>query len=132
MRFVFPFTVPANTLAAARHEEKVEVVRGRLSRVEIAFPPGPAALVHVVILENLFQFAPALEGESFAWDDYTFGFDMDYALPDRVPVLTLAGWSPGTYFDHQVTFHFDVKVEAEEDERDLIRQLVQGMALPGR
>lgn len=132
MRFRFELTVPADTAQSDPAEAEARLVRGTLRRIQISFPPGPSALVHVVVLDKLLQIAPVNPEESFAWDDLTFAFDMDYGLTDRGHLLTLQGWSPDTYYDHTVTFGFDVEPAAAEGERGVIERLAQLLGLPGR
>lgn len=132
MRFVYDLTVPAGTLSTDPAEDEIRLVRGTLTHAEVAFPPGPAGLVSVVVKDALLQILPANPEQSFAWDNYTHRANLDYALPRQGHKLTLVGWAPDAVFDHTVRFHFDVHPASEGGERGMIQQLAQLLGLPGR
>lgn len=129
MRFVYGFTIPADTAKVSAEELDIPLVKGVLTRVEIGFPPGPAALVHVVVRDGSFQIAPVNPESSFAWDDYNDEFNMSYDLTEVGHRLTLVGWSPDTVYQHTVTFRFDVEPAEKGSERELIRQFVKLIGL---
>jgi len=123
MRFVHDLTVPANTPKDTPQVSSVALMRGLLIGVEVAFAPGAAALVHVVIEDGSFQIAPVNRDADLSWDDYTMTFPMRYSLTETGHELRLVGWSPGTTFKHKITFRFDVEPQDDTDERSLIQLL---------
>ena len=127
MRFSFDFLIPANTLTADPERLDVKLMRGVLRHGEVAFPPGPANLVHVVLRDASFQIAPLNPEQSLHWDDQIFPFDMNYELTDVGHTLTLFGWSPGTTFEHTITVHLDV----EPKDKTVSSKLLQFLLGPG-
>jgi len=126
MRYVYEFTVPAGTQASAPVEQDIDLVKGRITRFEIGFPPGCAALVKVLVKDGMYQVTPANPGGYHAWDNYNETFSMDYELTDPKPRLILVGWSDDEVYDHTITFRVDV-TPADMDEREVIlQQLVAG------
>lgn len=126
MRFVYELTIPKDTTKTAPTVSKVTLVKGRLIGVEVAFPPGPATLVHVVIEDGSFQIVPVNRDADLSWDNYTMAFSMRYSLTEVGHELRLVGWSPGTSFEHKITFRFDVEPEGDQDERSVIQELLFG------
>jgi hypothetical protein len=123
MRFVYDLTIPKDTAKVSPTVSKVALVKGQLIGVEVAFPPGPATLVHVVIEDGSFQIVPVNRDADLSWDDYTMAFPMRYSLTETGHELRLVGWSPDTTFDHKITFRFDVEPEGDDDERSMIQLL---------
>jgi len=132
MRYVYELTIPADTSIAAPAECPARLVTGRIKQVEIAFPPGPAAMVKVVILDRLLQISPANSEMYHAWDDYTEVFSMDYKLDDPEPTLTLMGWSTDTKYSHKVTFRFDVVPKSGDEKAVLLAQMLAAPVLISR
>lgn len=124
MRYIYELTVPANTPATAPTESEKSLVTGKLKQVEIAFPPGPASLVKVIIVHGMLQISPANPDGYHAWDDYTEVFSMDYPLSDPAPVIKLVGWSPGTTFQHKITFRFDIVPRKSGDLEDMFKSML--------
>ncbi len=117
MRFVFELTIPAGTTKATPATNEVKLLKGTIKQIEIAFPPGPATLVSVVIKDRIYQVAPANPSGAFAWDDITKAFNVNYPLNDAPYELTLVGWSPNATFDHKITFHFDIEPAGAVDDK---------------
>ena len=126
MRFVYELTIPKATAKVSPTVSKITLVKGRLVGVEVAFPPGPASLVHVVIEDASFQIVPVNRDADLSWDNFTMAFPMRYSLTETGHELRLVGWSPDTLFEHKITFRFDVEPEGGEDERSLIQELLFG------
>jgi len=126
MRFVKTLTVTAGSTIAEPSETILRLIRGKLTHIEIAFPPGPADYVHVVIVDGNLQIAPANPEQSFSWDDFTHGFSMNYPIVDQPYELTLVGWSPEAIYDHNITFRIDIDSTAEDDRQALLELLSGG------
>lgn len=132
MRFVKTLTVTAGSTVASPSSTTLRLIKGTLTWIEVAFPPGPAGYVSVVIMDHNLQIAPANPEQYFAWDDYTMGFSMDYSIEDEPYELILVGWSPDAKYDHNITFRFDVSPAEKGDKNALLEYLRQLVALPGR
>lgn len=132
MRFVKTLTVTAGATEANPSTDTLRLVKGTLTWIEVAFPPGPAGYVDVVILDRNLQIAPINPEQVFSWDDYTLGFSMNYLIEDEPYKLTLAGWSPDAMYDHDITFRFDVTPKGKDDRNALLDYLAQLVALPKR
>jgi len=132
MRFVKTLTVTAESTIADPSTDLIRLVKGTLAWIEVAFPPGPAGYVDVVILDRNLQIAPANPEQAFSWDDYTLGFSMNYPIDDPPYILTLAGWSPDAKYDHNITFRFDITPKGKDDRNALQDYLAQLVALPMR
>lgn len=132
MRYVFELTVPADTPAIAPEELEVALTTGTLKQVEIAFKPGPAWMVKVIILDKMMQISPANPDSYHCWDDYTEVFSMNYRLSDPTPILTLIGWSPDTVFPHTITFRFDVDTKSGDEKMVLTEAMLSAPLIMGK
>jgi len=132
MRFVKTLTVTAGSTIASPSTDTLRLIKGTLTWIEVAFPPGPAGYVDVVIMDRNLQIAPANPEQVFSWDDYTFGFSMNYPIDDPPFILTLTGWSPDAKYDHNITFHFDVTPVGKDDRNALLDYFAILVALPMR
>lgn len=132
MRFVKTLTVTAGTTVTDPSATTLKLIKGTLTWIEVAFPPGPAGYVSVIIADRNLQIAPANPEQVFAWDDYTLGFSMNYLIDDPPYKLILEGWSPDAKYDHNITFRFDVTPAEKDDKNALLEYLRQLVALPGR
>jgi len=126
MRYVYELTVPANTLDADPAEREVALCPGTIKGIEISFLPGPAWMVDVVVLHGLLQITPANPDGYHSCDDYTEKFSMKYPLDEPMPLVMLRGWSPGTSYQHKITFRFDVDPKGEDDRQVLLRMMSGG------
>jgi len=131
MRFVYDLTVPANTLIKDPEKEKVLLVRGTLTNVEIWFRAGPHNQVSVVVLDKILQIIPSAVGTVIIGNDIHHQVPMDYELDDGVHELTLVGWSPDTNYEHKVTFFFDV-TPLDKSEKSAIQELLNVLVPRGR
>ena len=132
MRYVYELTIPADTSITDPATGQARLVTGRIRQIEIAFPPGPAAMVKVVILDRLLQISPANSEMYHAWDDYTEVFSMNYKLDDPEPTLTLSGWSVDTKYSHKITFRFDVVPKSGDEKAVLMAQMLAAPVLISR
>jgi len=112
MFYDFTITIPKNTPETAPVEVEAKLNEGTIRYVEVAFPPGPAALAHLQIWDGLHQVWPTNPGGSFAWNDYTIKFDDEYVIQNPMNILTLVGWNEDDSFDHTITVRFKVEPAA--------------------
>lgn len=108
MLFDFDLIIPAATPATAPTETLARLTRGKLKRINVFFPPGPATLVHVVARHNLHQLVPANYDGDLNYDDTTIITELDYDLVDPPYEIKMVGWSPTATYQHTITFSFDV------------------------
>ena len=134
MFYEYDLTVPANTLKAAPVELEAPLNAGTVTRVEVQFPAGCSAMVGVSIFRSEHQVWPGDPDEDIAGEDALVWWSESYDLDDRPFALTLKGWSPGTTYQHIITFRFALlplaEVQAARAAPGLLRRL--GDMLLGR
>ena len=108
MLFDYDLVIPAATLANTPIEGLAKLTRGKLKRIHVFFPDGPASLVHVVVRHNLHQLVPANPEGDLNYDDTTITSELDYDLVDAPYEIKMIGWSPLTSYEHTITFSFDI------------------------
>lgn len=108
MDFVFDLKVVADTPKSSPCRLLANLGEGIVSQVEIAFPPGCANKVFVVVRQGLHQVWPTNEDNAYHWDDRTYSFAENYPVKGGDPLFILEGWSPDTDFDHYIQFSFAV------------------------
>ena len=102
MRYYSSLTIPAGTLASAPASDKFSVSAGRITEVELLFPPGSAGLAFLQIFYNARQIYPTSIGEYFRGDDHLINWSDEYELVDEPYELELRGWSPDAIYDHTI------------------------------
>lgn len=108
MDFVFDLEVVADTPKILPCRLLANLGEGIVSQVEIAFPPGCANKVFVVVRQGLHQVWPTNEDNAYHWDDRVYSFSENYPVKGGDPLFILEGWSPGTDFKHVIQFSFSV------------------------
>ncbi len=108
MLFMAELTVPQNTLETNPVTQELVLTRGTITRVSVAFPPGPSGLVHVILKNKAFQLWPSSPETSLAWDDYVISWAEDYEINEYPFNLTLVGWSEDTIYSHKVTLWLEL------------------------
>jgi len=102
MLFSYAITVPAGTPSNKPLEQSLEIKPGIIKRIEVKFPPGVAATVHVQIFSGEFQLLPRNPGGSIQGDNETVFDEPYYEIYDEPAVLTLRAWSPTANHDHTI------------------------------
>lgn len=133
MLFDYDLSIPAGTLAEAPVVGVAHLSSGILSEIRVAFPPGPATLVHVVVKDAAFQLMPLNPDGTLNLDDqFISSGQMDYPLQAPYSLL-MVGWSPSTVFDHLISFQFNVQPPKPDKWPDFVAELFQGnLGKPGR
>ncbi len=106
MFYEYDLTVPANTPAASPAELTAVLNVGTITRVEIQFPPGCNGMVSVAVDHWGRQLWPGDPDEDIAGGGSIVAWEEDFDLEDEPYELTLRGWSPGTTYQHVITFRF--------------------------
>lgn len=102
-------TIPANTAQTAPLDTDVPIHPGIVKRVEIHFPPGCAALVHVQIYHWERQVWPSNPDSSFVGDTFPITWSEDYAIVDPPFVLTVKGWNDDELYPHAPIIRFQIE-----------------------
>ena len=109
MLFDYNFTIPAHTEQAFPFVGIARLTRGRLTQINVMFPPGPATLVHVAVRHALHQLLPANYDGDVNFDDMVVSSLLHYDLIDSPYELYIYGWSPDAVYQHDITFQFNVE-----------------------
>jgi len=119
----YPLTIPANTLADTPVEEEIHLTHGVITHVEVEFHPGCNGMVKGYVRDGLHQLFPTnpdgkyyTDGGVISWSEYHELFKSPYKL-------TIGGYSPGTSYDHEIIFRFEV-TPREVAERGLTQDTV--------
>lgn len=119
MRFVQRLTVAVGSTQSSPSTDRIRLIKGTITNIEIEFRPGCAWYVYVVIHDRILQIAPSNPEAAFCADDYVMNFTMNYPMIDAPYDLHLIGWSTGADYEHIITFRFDVDTK-EGDDRDVL------------
>lgn len=103
----FQITTPAATAKSSPQRTELVLTTGVIDQVQIAFPPGPSGLLHVLIQVGSSTLWPRNEGEGFAWDDFTIDFRPLYELRNP-PVLEAVTWNEDDFYEHLVTIRINL------------------------
>lgn len=123
MLFTYDLLIPANTLASAPVLEELRLVAGKVTEVAVVFPPGPAKMVHVQVLDSAHQIVPGNPEQDVNEDNASVVSRMDYPLQSPYS-LFFKGWSPGTRYQHLITFNVDLEPAGGEDSLQLLVNLL--------
>jgi hypothetical protein len=123
MLFAFDVTVPANTQANSPVEEAARLVTGDVVRIGVRFRDGPAWMVHSVVEDGLHRIVPANPDGTVHDDDDTVWSTMRYPLVGNPPQLMMRLWSPDTFYDHLITFYFEVEPAGSDSWDNLLTRL---------
>jgi hypothetical protein len=108
MLYKATLSIPANTPEAAPAEVTAQLNKGVVTEIAVYIPPGHAGMVEARVLRGGSQVWPSTPGETFRGDDAMIRWDDNYKLEDEPLTFTLQGFSPGTTYDHDILFHFEV------------------------
>ena len=110
MIYNYSLTVPAARPETNPAVKTMLLSYGIVYQVELGFPPGCAALVHVSIWHLEHQVWPTNPDESFAWDDYTIRFTSEEVGLITPPyVMELRAWSEDASYPHTVVCRLGMK-----------------------
>lgn len=127
MFYRYSLTVPASTAQSAPVETIMRLTYGIVHQVEIGFPPGCAALVHVSIHRYEHQAWPTNPDEQFAWDDYNVRITgEEFPLLAAPFTLYLRAWSEDTSYAHTITARIGLKIPLPQRPGSWIKRLLQG------
>ena len=100
-------TVPANTPSSSPVEAEVEIKEEVIVKVECRFYAGCAGMVYTACYYGEEQLFPRPHGSYLHGDDETISWSEYHELPESPCVLTIRAWSPGTSYDHTITWRIN-------------------------
>lgn len=103
MIFVAHPITPQNTLSSAPIITTLPIVAGKITRVQIFFPPGVNALAHLKLLWGLYQIFPSNEQGDFAGGDVLLEWDEDIDILVEPLQLTIVTWNEDDTYPHTIT-----------------------------
>jgi hypothetical protein len=102
MYYKVELTVPANTVEGSALETMLGLTAGKLTQIQVGFPPGCAGLTYVQIWDKSWQLVPWTPGEALHWDGYVFELPHDYLLSDPPFELRVKAWNLDDVYDHTI------------------------------
>lgn len=129
MRFVYDLTVPPNTLKASPVKATKLFVQGKITRVQIRFLRGCHNQVSVIMRDGLHWIIPAADSAALVGDGQMFDVPMSYRLNERAPQVIIEGWSPGTDYEHTITWFIDLQPDGGDERSVLERMLFQAATI---
>lgn len=106
--FVFNITTVSGTTKASPLLTELPLVAGVIEQVQLAFPPGPEGLLHVVIEQGGAALWPRNGDDGFAWNSFTVDFRPLFKLTTEPTLLHARTWNDDDFYDHQVTVRFNI------------------------
>ena len=104
----FEVTTPANTARSDPTRTDMQLHKGVIDLVQIAFPPGPQGHLHVLIERGDSVVWPRNEGAGFVADRETITFAPFYELDDEPLTLEAVTWSDDDTFPHTIHIRLNV------------------------
>jgi len=108
MIYRFSIKTPKNTPEKNKIKTDLKLTAGVIHQVDIQFPPGPEALLHVQIHHGLYQVWPSNPEESFASDAVTITFREFYDFTETPYVLSVYTWNEDDTYDHEVIIRLGI------------------------
>jgi len=95
-------TTDKGTAEGAKADVILQITSGLIWMVEVDFPPGCCALLHVQIFDGLYQVLPASAGESLQGDAVSMHFDDLYFKQAAPFELRIRTWNEDETWDHTI------------------------------
>lgn len=102
MIYRFAISTPANTNKANRIKTSLPLARGIIHQIEVQFPPGPQALLHLKLNRGLHQIWPTNSETAFSSDNTLISFREHFEIIDRPFRLEAYTWNDDTAYAHLV------------------------------
>ena len=115
MNFVYEITTPKNTPETSKMLTILQVVPGRVTKVEIQFPPGPQGLCHLHINRAVHQVWPANPDASYKGDSQIIVIPADYVIATPPYQFECFTWNEDDTYDHEVIVRMDIMTEVPEE-----------------
>lgn len=121
MLYQLEITIPAQTQKANPVLDRLVLPQGVINQVEIAFPPGCAALAYVEIYVKEHKIWPSDPSSAFHWDDYTLRWSEDFRMDEQPFELIVKGWNIDDIYPHTVTVRVSMLSNTSNFEQYLTR-----------
>jgi hypothetical protein len=108
MYYQSTISTPANTSSDTPLITTLQLARGLIVKIIVAFPPGPAGLCHVQIKDKGWQIAPWSIGEDLAWDNFVFEMTPKYEMISEPYEVTILSWNDDDSYEHKVFVGFEM------------------------
>lgn len=121
MLYQLELTIPSQTLQSNPLEGHLILPKGVINQVEVAFPPGCAALAYVEIYVKEHKIWPSDPDSAFHWDNYTLRWNEDFAMEEIPFELVVRGWNRDELYEHTVTVRVAMLSKTSNFEQYLTR-----------
>ena len=105
--YIVDLTVPADTAQTSPAEKTVKIEEEVVVKVMVHFPAGCHGYVYTACYYGEEQIFPRPYGSYLRGDAETITWEEYYELPESPCILTIRGWSPGTSYDHTITWRIN-------------------------
>jgi len=109
MFYVFPITIPANTLATAKTKTTLKLTAGRITRVHLEFPAGHVGLTHIHVNCGLHQVWPTNPDANFSSSNETISFLEDLQMDYPPFTLEAYAWNLDDTYEHTITLRIELE-----------------------
>jgi hypothetical protein len=108
MYYSFSIPVPHATPQADPVKVTLPLTQGVIQKIEVQFPRGTYALVHVSLLKDEFQVWPSNPDGTFQADGYIIPIDEYYPLDTEPYELKFVGWSEADTYDYNIDIRIGI------------------------
>jgi len=126
--YVAPLTIPANTPKDNPAQVELEIEQEVVTKFELHFPAGCAAMVHARVVYGIKQIWPYNEPETFTGDAETLSFPEYWECPETPCRLVFQGWSPGTAHPHMLILRLSAVPRAVAAPILELRRVIQALS----
>jgi hypothetical protein len=105
MIFVSAIKTTHLTTKAAPLVTKIPIVQGKITQLNVFFPPGVNALAHIKLLYGLYQIFPGNEQGDFAGGGVLISWAEDVDITHDPSEITAVTWNDDDTYDHTITTH---------------------------
>jgi hypothetical protein len=113
--YAYDLLIPANTLQSNPVTVDARLGKGTLEQIYIGFPEGCGTMVSVCLEYRGFQFAPIIPNQAYHIDGNVISIDTEQELDYEPFSITIKGWSPGTLYQHTISFILCVNPSEDND-----------------
>jgi hypothetical protein len=99
-------TVPYATNLPITAEKEVLLVDGKVTQVEVMFPPGSCGLLGVAIFYHQHRLWPSSPDSWFYADNYTFRWNEELRIDEQPFALRVVGYNNDDVYNHTVIVRF--------------------------
>ena len=103
--------VPADTPADKPVTVEVEVNDPVITGIDVDYPVGCCALVHVQVFYGIKQVAPKPEGADYMGDGKRYPGPMNWKLPEMPCRLIIKAWNEDETYDHEPIVYINTAPE---------------------